>query len=165
MIRKSFIFHFSSFLFNWFFSSFRPAPVLVAAAVSWTALVVAAPILNWSVVYSAAHLVCHQIPARTFYLASGQLAVCARCLGLYLGAVGAGLLALGVGCGARLRADRPVTARWLIVAAAMPTAATLAWEWFFRWPIGNVSRFAAALPLGAMAAWLVVRALEVDWRA
>ena len=147
------------------FTSLRPAPVLVAAAVSWTALVVAAPLLNWSVVYAAAHLVCHQIPARTFHLASGPLAVCARCFGLYLGAVGGGLLALGFGRAPRLGTDRSMTARWLIVAAALPTATTLVGEWLLRWPTGNATRFAAALPLGAMAAWLVVRALEVDWRA
>lgn len=91
------------------------------------------------------------------------MAVCARCLGLYLGAVGGGAAALA------LRIERTAasgrSARAAIAVASFPTVITLAGEWVFGWPVGNLARFIAALPLGAAAAWLVVRALEVDWRA
>ncbi len=134
-------------------------PVLVSAGAAWTALVIAAPLLGRPAVYAAAHLVCHQLPERTFHLAAGPLAVCARCLGLYLGAVAGGVSAL---LGARLwRGDR---ARAALALAAAPTVLTVAAEWLLRWPLTNAIRFAAALPLGLVAAWVVARALEVDWR-
>jgi uncharacterized membrane protein len=139
----------------------RPAPLLVAAGATWSALVIAAPLLGWSLVYAAAHLVCHQLPARTFHLPAGPLAVCARCLGLYLGAVAGGLTAIVMGGGV---ARHSSAARAFLAAAALPTALTMIGEWFLHWPITNVVRFTAALPLGAAAAWLVMRALEVDWR-
>lgn len=123
----------------------------------------AAPLLGLSAVYAAAHLVCHQLPARTFHLAAGPVAVCARCLGLYLGAVAAGAIALAAS--QDTRRTTATDARGLVVAAALPTVLTVLAEWVLRWPVTNVIRFIAALPLGAAAAWLVVRALEVDWRA
>lgn len=144
--------------------SARPAPVLLFVTAAWTAAVVAAPIFGWTFVYATAHLVCHQMPARTFHLASGPVAVCARCLGLYLGAVAGGGFVLLRGREAS-RTYAAASARTLIAAAAIPTVLTLAGEWFFGWPVGNLARFFAALPLGAAAAWLVVQALEVDWRA
>jgi uncharacterized membrane protein len=141
----------------------RPASVLLVIAAAWTVLVAAAPVLGWPFVYTAAHRVCHQIPPRSFHIAGAPMAVCARCFGLYLGGVAAGGVAL-----VRTR-RRPATearrARWLIAAAALPTVITLFAEWILRWPVGNAARFVAALPLGATAAWLVVRALEVDWQA
>jgi uncharacterized membrane protein len=54
-------------------------------------------------------LVCHQQPERSFYLFGGTVAVCARCLGIYLGAA-VGLL---------LRVPRNVAWRWLIAAVAI----------------------------------------------
>jgi uncharacterized membrane protein len=137
--------------------------MLISAGAAWTALVVAAPLFGWSAVYTAAHLVCHQIPGRSFHLGAGPLAVCARCLGLYLGALAGGAAALAPAVRPS-RSTTGVSARWTLAAFAVPTALTLAAEWS-GWSVGNPLRFAAALPLGAAAAWLVVRALEVDWRA
>lgn len=137
----------------------RPAPILVSAGAAWTALVIAAPLFGWSAVYAAAHLVCHQLPQRTFHLAAGPVAVCARCLGLYVGAVAGGVAAL---IGTRVWPRDRV--RSALALAALPTIVTLAAEWLLRWPLTNVIRFAAALPLGLLAAWVVTRALEVDWR-
>ena len=141
----------------------RPAPLLVSLGAAWTALVIAAPLLGWPALYAAAHLVCHQLPDRTFHVSAGPLAVCARCLGLYLGAAGGG-------ASARLSRSKPFrpatrTARATVAVAALPTLLTLVAEWLLRWPVTNAIRFAAAVPLGAAAAWVVVRALEVDWRA
>jgi hypothetical protein len=38
-------------------------------------------------VYSIGSLICHQLPARSFHLWAVQMPVCARCTGIYLGAV------------------------------------------------------------------------------
>jgi len=124
-------------------------------------------------VYAAAHLVCHQLPERTFHVSAGPLAVCARCLGLYLGALGGGASALRSGSKPFRRRVKvhgtgeasPRADRAIVVFAALPTLLTLVAEWLLRWPVTNAIRFAAALPLGAAAAWVVVCALEVDWRA
>lgn len=54
-------------------------------------------------------LVCHQQPARSFWLFGGSVAVCARCLGIYLGAA-IGLL---------LENPRRFALRLLVVAAIL----------------------------------------------
>jgi len=54
-------------------------------------------------------LVCHQRPERSFRLFSGSVAVCSRCLGIYLGA------ALGL----LFRTSRTIALRLLIAAAAL----------------------------------------------
>lgn len=142
---------------------FRPAPLLVTLGAAWTLLVATAPLLAWPALYAAGHLVCHQLPERTFHVAAAPMAVCARCLGLYLGAVGGGAAALLVDGRRQRVASRE--ARAAVAIAAIPTLLTLLAEWVLRWPVGNGLRFSAALPLGVAAAWVVARALEVDWRA
>ena len=37
-------------------------------------------------IYAIGHVVCHQLPARSFHLWMTSLPVCARCTGIYLGA-------------------------------------------------------------------------------
>ena len=54
-------------------------------------------------------LVCHQRPERSFWMFGGTVAVCSRCLGIYLGAT-AGLL---------LRSSRVMAVRLLMAAAAL----------------------------------------------
>ena len=53
--------------------------------------------------------VCHQEPARSFWLAGAPVAVCARCLGIYLGAA----------AGAWMGWSRRLAIRFLAVAAAV----------------------------------------------
>jgi uncharacterized membrane protein len=65
--------------------------VLVAACLLWLAGVLAAPLLahrdhlGGPLLYAFFHPVCHQIADRSFHLWGEPLAVCHRCLGLYLG--------------------------------------------------------------------------------
>ncbi len=54
-------------------------------------------------------LVCHQRPERSLLFFGAPVAICARCLGIYLGAA-TGLL---------LRSSRHIALRWLLVAAAI----------------------------------------------
>jgi len=93
-------------------------------------------------------LVCHQQPERSFLLFGGSVAVCARCLGIYLGAA-AGLLPL---------VPRAIALRWLIAAVALNLAdwaaelTGLHGNWMF-------ARFALGIALGAAAAMLVATSI------
>jgi uncharacterized membrane protein len=88
---------------------------LLAAAVG---AVFGAPLVasGWGAVawplYAAFSWICHQRPERSWHLAGYPLAVCVRCLGLYLGALAGAL------------AGRPFARRWAFAAAAV-----LAGEW------------------------------------
>src|SRR5438552_9835958 len=85
-------------------------------------------------VYGAGSIICHQLPGRTFHVGSAQMPVCARCTGIYAGAalaaavllVARGLPGTGRQAGGRtrIRADR-----LRVLAAALPTVATLLFEW------------------------------------
>lgn len=92
-------------------------------------------------------LVCHQQAERSFALFGGTVAVCARCLGVYLGAA-LGLLS---------RVSRTVAWRWLIVAVAINVL-----DWFAE--LGGVHgnwmgvRFALGIALGMAAAMMVASA-------
>src|SRR5215218_4812516 len=79
-------------------------------------------------VYAAAGIVCHQRPERSFHLWGAQMPVCARCAGLYLGACAAALIAGGIGMPFSVATTTSRTRRMLLVAA-LPTAATLLYEW------------------------------------
>jgi uncharacterized membrane protein len=137
----------------------RAALLASVAACAWVVLLVAAPWMARSsgriglhasaAVYFAGSVLCHQQAARSFHLAGAQLPVCARCSGLY--ATGAlGLLA-GVLLGRReplSRLARAVDWRWVLVAALVPTLATLAAEWSGAWAVPGTWRAVAALPAG-----------------
>jgi uncharacterized membrane protein len=129
------------------------APLVASLAAAWAALLLVAPLLPTvpaALTYAAASVVCHQWPARSFHLASAQLPVCARCLGIYVGVA----VALWTAPGAPLSPSR---ARWTVAIGALPTAATVAAEWLGLWETSNAVRAAAGAPLGA-GVGLVVRA-------
>jgi uncharacterized membrane protein len=99
--------------------------------------------------------ICHQRPERSFHLGSVQMPVCARCTGLYVGAALALPLATVIGSG--LASDR---ARKVFLIAALPTALSWTLEFAGIAAFSNVARFIAAVPLGLVAAWLVLGALR-----
>jgi uncharacterized membrane protein len=146
----------------------RGGGLLVGLALVWTLALGAAPAAIGSshpnlarlgmLVYMAGGVVCHQRPERSFVIAGHTLPVCARCTGLYISALIGGLLALVL---APRRIDRN-EARWLLATAALPTAVTwLAEVAGFAHP-SNIVRAAAAVSLGAVAAWLVVATMAND---
>lgn len=142
---------------------FHPVLLLLIGAAAWTAAVSAAPLAppaTGTPVYAAAAIVCHQIPDRSFALAAGPLAVCARCFGLYLGGVFGFALAVVL----RRRMSASGSAGPFIAAAALPTILTALAEWAIGWNVGNGIRFAAALPLGAALAVVIGAAVTVDAR-
>jgi uncharacterized membrane protein len=89
-------------------------------------------------------LVCHQQPERSFFFFGASVAVCARCLGIYLGAT-IGLL---------LRVERRVAVYLLIAAVAVNVTDGLAESAQLH---GNwmVARFALGILLGTAAAMTV----------
>jgi uncharacterized membrane protein len=135
--------------------------VLVAASLLWPALLAAGAGAratgegSWlgAAVYISAGLVCHQRDDRSFHTHGVKWPVCARCSGLYLAAPLGALVALAGGRG--LRRSRDLKA---LALAALPTAATFVLEHGGFASITSTQRFIAALPLGAAAAWVVIRA-------
>jgi uncharacterized membrane protein len=125
---------------------------LAAAAWLWVAAVVLAPAL----VFPLGHFICHQRPERSFFFHGHQLAVCARCTGIYAGAAVAAPLAV--------LAALPVSgwpARVLLILAALPTAVTWTLEFAGVMAFSNSVRSVAGLPLGFAAAWLVLSTLSL----
>jgi 4-amino-4-deoxy-L-arabinose transferase-like glycosyltransferase len=106
-------------------------------------------------VYGAGSIICHQLPGRSFHVASAQTPVCARCTGIYAGAaLAAAVLLTGTGRQSggrtRIRADRQ-----RVLAAALPTVATLLFEWSTGSTPSNTVRALAGFPLGAAVAWVI----------
>jgi uncharacterized membrane protein len=121
-------------------------------------------------VYLAGSLVCHQQPERSFHRDGAQLPVCARCLGLYVGA-GLGvlgwLLLAGAGAAAQPSASPLLRANVLkrtLVGAALPTVITVALAWSGVWDADNLVRAVFALPLGGVIGAIVAAVVARDLR-
>jgi uncharacterized membrane protein len=116
----------------------------------WVAALFLAP----AVLMPVGALICHQRPDRSFFLEGRQVPVCARCTGLYAGAALAVPVALVTA--SAIAGNR---ARTIALVAGLPTAITWSLEFAGLAHFSNATRFAAALPLGAAAAWLVLGVL------
>jgi uncharacterized membrane protein len=136
------------------------ARALVVGALLWPAAASAAvavevrsgPVAWTEVVRLVGARICHQRPERSFHAAGVQWPVCARCSGLYLGAAAGAWLGLLV----RFAAGRN-RARAVLAVAGVITVVTWLAEWVFGAPVTNGVRFAAAVPLGAAIAAIIVR--------
>ena len=166
---------------------------LVAASAAWAVLLVAAPFLASRAhaspiasalivaVYGIGSLVCHQLPERSYQLWAAQMPVCARCAGLYAGAViGAVASASRTARAARPSSSNAVQrfspakapaagtqgfspagrARVALALAAAPTLLTLIAEWTTGRMPPHAVRAAAGVPIGLVVAWLVVAAAD-----
>lgn len=117
------------------------AIVLVAIGVPrlWTHI----PIIAFALQH-ALSLICHQRPDRSFWILGAPIALCARCLGIYIGAA-VGLL---------LRTSRRIALQILIIVAtlnildAVSELAGLHGNWM-------TVRFVLGLTLGASGALLI----------
>ena len=99
-------------------------------------------------VYAIGHVVCHQLPARSFHLWMTSLPVCARCTGIYLGAAVSAIALLRV----RVPESNP---RAVLLVAMLPTAATLVFEWTTGVMPTHWLRALAGVPLGMAVAWAI----------
>lgn len=126
--------------------------LIAGLAVAWLALVLATPVVPTPIaaaVYALGSLICHQRPERSFHIDAFQLPVCARCLGIYVGAA--------LGAVSRLTPLGPIAhVRRVLILAAAPTAITLVLEWTGLWAADNTIRALSAVPLGAAVALVIV---------
>lgn len=135
---------------------------VLGLALLWLLALVAAPWLmargyelTATVLYRGFALVCHQRGARSFHWAGWPLAVCARCLGIYAGAL-LGLL-LYPGC---RRLNTPVLpARRYLLLALVPLLLNWALEALGIIASHAVTRMATGLLAGGVAAFCVLPAL------
>lgn len=125
--------------------------ILAIGAVLWVAALLLIP----EPLFPIGTFICHQRPERSFFVHGHQLPVCARCTGLYVGAAVAAPIALIAATSAAVR-----RARGVLLAAALPTLVTWTLEAAHLAPFSNVARFGAAVPLGFVAAWLVLGELR-----
>lgn len=125
----------------------------------WAGLIVAAPVLkaNGSAVaanyiYAPFSYLCHQLSERSLHLAGEQLAVCARCFGVYAG------LAIGISAYPFLRSVHSSEAppRVVLFLAPVPTAIDFALGFFGILENTHFSRFLTGAILGAVCAFFVV---------
>jgi uncharacterized membrane protein len=143
-------------------------PILVVLPVTWIAALGAATVTSSlpsvgvaayafsAAVYEVGSFLCHQLSERSFHFRGAQLPVCARCVGLYVGAGVAAVAASRLsGSTSRKVWDR---ARVLLAVAALPTAVTLIGEWFSGHMPSHWIRAAAGFPLGAIVMLIVLAA-------
>lgn len=123
------------------------------------ALVFAAPLLMEQgylqpagLIYKGFSFLCHQRPERSFHLEGHQLAVCARCTGIYAG-FAVSVLFYPVVRSLR-RADSP--SRLWLIPACLPMAVDVALTYFGIWENTHFSRFATGAIFGAACALYVV---------
>jgi uncharacterized membrane protein len=134
----------------------------VAVALLLVGMVLLAPVARArgmaflsNVLYHAFRPVCHQMAERSFHLEGFPLGVCARCFGLYAGAL-AGLLLYPLARSV-MRTDAP--GRVWVIVAALPTTIDFALGFLGIWENTHWSRFSTALVLGAASAFYIVPGL------
>jgi len=147
---------------------------LPGAAVLWALAIAAAP---WSgrvpdllgvprlvggATYLAGAVVCHQRPERSFHAHGAQWPVCARCTGLYLSAAAGVLMAWSW----RRRAINIPFRSWrgVLLAASVPTVATLVLEWLDSNWSSDFARALAAAPLGGAVGALLAASMSFQGR-
>jgi hypothetical protein len=143
-------------------------PACVLMPLVWLALLLAAPAAAFGVpasglTYALGSIICHQRPDRSFDLFAAQMPVCARCVGLYAGAATGAFMAVVVGwrwtpsaCSDQGRGTG--RCRAALLAAAVPTVAIWVVEGIGMAAPSNLVRAVAALPPGAVVAWIVIDA-------
>jgi uncharacterized membrane protein len=147
---------------------------LVGVIVSWNSALFAAPVADSpglaAMTYLAGAAVCHQRPERSFHRGGAQYPVCARCLGLYTGAllgVLGWVIAAGGGRMPHTRATRWVktnAVRGTLAVVAIPTVATVALALANVWDASNMLRAVLAFPLGAVIASVITAVAAGDLR-
>jgi uncharacterized membrane protein len=98
---------------------------------------------------------CHQIPARSFFIAEHPFAVCSRCTGIYAGFL---VATVAYPLVRSLRRTGTPARKWLFLAA-LPLAVDFALEFFGIWNNTHFSRFATGALLGAVAVFYVLPGL------
>ena len=149
----------------------RLRAAFVTAVVTWAVLLVitpwlasrprAAPIASALIlaVYGIGSLVCHQLSERSYHLWTAQMPVCARCAGIYAGAVIGAIASVSRSATVAARAGR-LRPRAILALAVIPTLITLVYYWTTGDMPAHALRAAAGVPIGLVGAWLVVAAAD-----
>jgi uncharacterized membrane protein len=110
--------------------------------------------------YAVGAVICHQQAARSFAIWSQQLPVCARCTGIYAGAAMMAIAATLSSATRQRKVAQRLSAVRPLAFAALPTLATLAYEWSTNTTPSNVVRAIAGFPLGAAVAWVILSTVD-----
>jgi len=102
--------------------------------------------------YGAGSFLCHQRPERSFHLWMTAFPVCARCAGIYVGGAFGAVTAFRHAPALR----RPV---FIVMAAALPSLATLVYEWTTGAVPDNWIRALAGFPIGVATGVILLSAL------
>ena len=132
-------------------------PLLVVAAVAWAVVLLTAPWLPpplTAVVYELGAYICHQRPDRSFHIATSQLPVCARCIGVYCGAAIGGLAIPAF--------RRLVRSRLAIAAAVVPGLVSWLLEWTGLAHPDNATRAATGAVAGFVIAAVLLATLHYE---
>lgn len=152
-------------------AAFDPVRWMTLASGVWLSLVVLAPVAPATVAtftYALGSLVCHQLADRSLHLAGAQLAVCARCTGIYAGGLVAFVFQLASARPSRTPVGPDVSrSRVWLVAGVLPTLITVVLEVSGWWRPSNVVRLTAGVPLGVAVAMVAGRTATLhydQWR-
>lgn len=122
--------------------------VILAVILAWCIAIFITPLLTFccknlaGLSYLFFHFICHQLPERSFFLLGKQLPVCARCTGIYLGAL-AGVLIYPV--------KRFVASKKLLLIASVPVVLDGIEQLIGFWESTNLLRLTSGLLLGLVA--------------
>lgn len=133
----------------------------------WIFLILIAPIAETndlmsvsSPIYKFCSYICHQIPARTYFLGNQPLAVCSRCFGIYFGLFGGFILYPFL----RPIQESELLPRIWLFLAMIPMLIDWSLGFFEIWENNHLSRFLTGLILGAACAVFIVPALVEIFR-
>lgn len=133
----------------------------------WIFLIVIAPVAQASnltsvsiSIYKFFGFICHQIPARSFFIGTEPFAVCSRCFGIYFGLFFGFILYYFL---RPLEETEPFPRFWLFLAM-IPMLIDWSLGFFEIWENNHLSRFLTGLILGAACAIFLVPALVEIFR-
>jgi uncharacterized membrane protein len=133
-----------------------------AVALAWVLLILTPPIAKAngfaglsSSLYSFFGLMCHQLPARSFYIDGEKFGVCSRCFGVYFGLFFGFLI---YPLWRRVDEIEPVSRMWLFLSL-VPIGIDWSLGVFGIWENTFASRFVTGLILGIACATFIVPAI------
>ena len=128
---------------------------------AWNAALFAAPALRYqapqvsALIYSVFSPVCHQLPERSFFFRGFPLAVCGRCLGIYLGFSAGTVLYPFL-----YRFNRPrLPATPIFILFSFPIGLDSAGNFLGLWASPIVLRFAAGVIWGSILPFYLITGL------
>jgi uncharacterized membrane protein len=145
------------------FVGIRPAVIawtlLTLATLVFISFIAAAPLAAANghhrlalTIYQGFHFLCHQLPERSYFIFGHQLAVCARCTGIYLGFT---LSLLAYPLIRSLRQTSLPHRRWLLLAAT-PLLIDFGLTFFGIWENTHTSRFLTGFLFGVACVFYIM---------